>query len=126
VPDAPAVAPVFGAVVAWFIVLIVRQRGWHRAERRAALLVRQVLAPGEIDGREERGYLEVRSRTVPGRTCRAPVWPGRITVLEGGRPTTCLCWRPTQSLPSREPIVVHKLMRGASSCTGAPRTGPLP
>jgi hypothetical protein len=99
---------VFGAVAPAFIV-------WRRvadatADARADRLARELLTPAEYAQLVERGYLEVRSRTRPGRVYRIPADPGLVAVRDGDAPPVYLCLQPLERLPSRDIVLLHKLM----------------
>jgi hypothetical protein len=101
------------------------ERAWARADRRADLLVRELLTPDELEQLDGCGYLEVPSRLVPGRSYRVPAWPGRITVIEHGRALNWLCLQPVENVPARELVLLHKLMLEGSEeeyCQRANRT----
>jgi len=107
------------------IAVVCDERAWARADRRADLLVRELLTPDELEQLDGRGFLEVPSRLVPGRCYRVPAWPGRITVVEDGRTLAWLCLQPVENVPARELILLHKLMLEGSEeeyCRMANRT----
>jgi hypothetical protein len=107
----PVILALVGCTVAFlFVVLVGLEGDGDRAARRADLLVREVLSAAELAELDERGYLEVPSRTWPARRYRVPAWPGWVIVVEDGRAVSWLCLRPTRALPPRELVVVHKLM----------------
>ena len=82
----------------------------QKAERRAALLVRQLLTPAELNQLEACGYLEVPSRITAERVYRIPASPGLVTVVDSGSPAMRLCLQPSRSLPSQEHVLLHKLL----------------
>lgn len=88
---------------------------WRRvadasADARADRLARELLTPAEYAQLVERGYLEVRSRTRPGRVYRIPADPGLVAVRDGDAPPVYLCLQPLERLPSRDVVLLHKLM----------------
>jgi len=66
-------------------------KGWSRAERRAADLLRDTLTPEQFRQLVWRGYLEVPSPTEPQRVYRVPRTKGYIQVIENGRAVMRLC-----------------------------------
>ena len=80
------------------------------AEARADRLLRDVLTPGEYAQLVARGYLEVPSRSRPGRTYRIPSTGGPVLVREKGAASVRLCLQPKAWLPGREVVLVHKLL----------------
>jgi hypothetical protein len=85
-------------------------RGWSRAERRAADLLRDTLTPEQFRQLAWRGYLEVPSPTEPQRVYRVPRTKGYIQVIENGRAIMRLCVQPVECLPDADVVVLHKLM----------------
>jgi len=85
-------------------------RGWSRAERRAAGLLRDVLTPEQLRQLLWRDYLEIPSPTEPQRIYRVPRSRGYVQVIENGRATMRLCLQPTEYLPDADIVVLHKLM----------------
>jgi len=59
-------------------------KGWSRAERRAADLLRDTLTPEQFRQLVWRGYLEVPSPTEPQRVYRVPRTKGYVQVIENG------------------------------------------
>jgi hypothetical protein len=86
------------------------ESNWTSANRRAVMLVRELLSPNELDQLRRDGYLTVPSRSTPGREYRIPERPGVVTVVDGGEPGVRLCLQPAHSLPEREHVIVHKLL----------------
>ncbi len=85
-------------------------KGWSRAERRAADLLRDILTPEQIHQLVWRGYLEVPSPTEPQRIYRVPKGRGYVQVIENGRAVMRLCVQPVECLPDADIVVLHKLM----------------
>jgi len=85
-------------------------RGWSRAERRAASLLRETLTAEQLRQLTWRGYLEVSSPTEPQRVYRVPRSKGYVQVLENGRAVMRLCLQPVECLPDADIVVLHKLM----------------
>lgn len=85
-------------------------KGWSRAERRAADLLRDTLTPEQCRQLVWRGYLEVPSPTEPQRVYRVPRTKGYVQVIENGRAIMRLCLQPIECLPDADLVVLHKLM----------------
>jgi len=85
-------------------------RGWSRAERRAASLLRETLTAEQLRQLTWRGYVEVSSPTEPKRVYRVPRSKGYVQVLENGRAVMRLCLQPVECLPDAYIVVLHKLM----------------
>ena|SRR5579871_3456694 len=103
-----------GALIVGLIIVlgtciysIVRQR---RANRRAVQLLDKLLDPTELAKLRAVGYLEVQSRSTPGRRYRIPQQPGFVTVFDEGIPVLCLCSQPTTTLPAAEYVLLHKIL----------------
>jgi len=103
------VAPLAISPIVW-LILQPYCRGWSRAERRAADLLRDTLTPEQFRQLVWRGYLEVPSPTEPQRVYRVPRTKGYIQVIENGRAVMPLCVQPIESLPDADVVVLHKLM----------------
>lgn len=101
-----------GAIVP--VILLVLQphlRGWSRAERRAASLLRDMLTPEQCRQLLWHGYLEVPSPSSAGRVYRVPrAQGGFVQVIEDGKAVMRLCVQPVEHLPDADVIVLHKLM----------------
>jgi len=106
-----ALAPVLWLVVQPYI------KGWSRAERRAADLLRDTLTPEQLRQLVWRGYLEIPSPTEPQRVYRVPKKKGYVQVMENGRAIMRLCLQPVEYLPDADVIVLHKLMIEANEET---------
>ena len=106
-----ALAPVLWLVVQPYI------KGWSRAERRAADLLRDTLTPEQMRQLVWRGYLEIPSPTEPQRVYRVPKKKGYVQVMENGRAIMRLCLQPVEYLPDADVIVLHKLMIEANEET---------
>ncbi len=102
--------------LAWWLYhresALTNQRG--DAERRAQLLVDQMLSRPEHDQLLLLGFLELRSRLIPGRTYRIPRRRGQVQVYENGRHAGSLCIQPTRWVPDGDLVLMHKLMIEAS------------
>jgi hypothetical protein len=85
-------------------------KGWSRAERRAADLLRDTLTAEQFRQLIWRGYVEIPSPTEPQRLYRVPKSKGYVQVFENGRPTMRLCLQPVEFLPDADIVVLHKLM----------------
>jgi len=92
-------------------------KGWSRAERRAADLLRDILTPEQFRQLLWRGYLEIPSPTAPQRVYRVPRTKGYVQVIENGRATMRLCLQPVECLPDADVVVLHKLMIEANEET---------
>jgi len=92
-------------------------KGWSRAERRAADLLREILTPEQFRQLLWRGYLEIPSPTAPQRVYRVPRTKGYVQVIENGRATMRLCLQPVECLPDADVVVLHKLMIEANEET---------
>jgi hypothetical protein len=92
-------------------------KGWSRAERRAAGLLRDTLTPEQCRQLVWRGYLEVPSPTEPQRVYRVPRTKGYVQVIENGRAVMRLCLQPIECLPDADLVVLHKLMIEANEET---------
>jgi hypothetical protein len=92
-------------------------KGWSRAERRAASLLRDTLTPEQCRQLVWRGYLEVPSPTEPQRVYRVPRTKGYVQVIENGRAVMRLCLQPIECLPDADLVVLHKLMIEANEET---------
>jgi hypothetical protein len=92
-------------------------KGWSRAERRAAGLLRDTLTPEQCRQLVWRGYLEVPSPTEPLRVYRVPRTKGYVQVIENGRAVMRLCLQPIECLPDADLVVLHKLMIEANEET---------
>lgn len=104
---------VIAAVISPVIWLILQPhlRGWSRAERRAANLLRDVLTPEQCRQLLWYGYLEVQSPSAAGRIYRVPRARGSfVQVIEDGKAVMRLCVQPIERLPDADVIVLHKLM----------------
>ena len=95
--------------VVW-LFLLPYLKGWSRAERRAANLLRDMLTPEQLRQLLWRGYLEIPSPTEPKRTYRVPRNKGYVQVLENGHAIMRLCLQPAEYLPDADVVVLHKLM----------------
>jgi hypothetical protein len=104
---------VIAAVISPVLWLILQPhlRGWSRAERRAANLLRDVLTPEQCRQLLWHGYLEVQSPSAAGRIYRVPrTRGGFVQVIEDGKAVMRLCVQPIERLPDADVIVLHKLM----------------
>jgi len=99
------VSPVLGLVIQPYL------KGWSRAERRAAHLLRDVLTPEQCHQLLWHGYLEVPSPSSAGRVYRVPrTRDGFVQVIENGKSVMRLCVQPVERLPDADVVVLHKLM----------------
>jgi hypothetical protein len=100
-----------------WLVLQPYVKGWSRAERRAADLLRDILTPEQCRQLMWHGYLEVPSPTTAQRVYRVPRTRGYVQVIENGRAIMRLCLQPVESLPDADIVVLHKLMIEANEET---------
>lgn len=80
------------------------------AERRAELMLRDILGEGAFQQFIRRGYLEVRSPTFPTRIYLVPERQGPVTVCEFGKPVMRLCVQCVDRVPDYDAVAMHKLM----------------
>ena len=80
------------------------------AERRAEILLREVIGEEAFIRLGRRGYLEVPSPTFPSRVYLVPERQGPVTVCENGRPVMRLCVQTVERVPDYDTVVMHKLM----------------
>lgn len=92
-------------------------KGWSRAERRAAHLLRDTLTPEQWRQLIWQGYLEIASPTEPQRIYRVPRTKGYVQVIENGHAVMRLCLQPVERLPDADIVVLHKLMIEANEET---------
>jgi hypothetical protein len=85
-------------------------KGFWRAERQAADLLRDTLTPEQFHQLTWRGYIEIPSPTEPHRVYRVPRSKGYVQVIENGRAVMRLCLQPVECLPDADVVVLHKLM----------------
>ena len=83
---------------------------WSIAERRAEMLLEELLTPSEYQQLDQSRYLEVVSPSNPERAYRLPRAPGRIAVFERGIHIENLCVQPVDQVPDGDIILTHKLM----------------
>jgi len=103
---------VIGLAIAPLLWLIAQPylRGWSRAERCAANLLRDILTAEQLRQLTWRGYLEISSPTKLQRVYRVPRSKGYVQVIENGRAIMRLCLQPVECLPAADIVVLHKLM----------------
>ncbi len=80
------------------------------AERRAELLLTEILRPEEYRQLKRKGYLDVTSPTRPTRIYRVPRSRDQVRVYEGGRLIERLCVQSIEPVPYADVVVMHKLM----------------
>jgi hypothetical protein len=80
------------------------------AERRAQTLVGEMLTPQQKEQLAALGFVELRSRLIPGRSYRIPRRRGQVQVYEEGRHAGSLCIQPTRWVPDGDLVLMHKLM----------------
>jgi hypothetical protein len=79
-------------------------------EDRSGALLRDLLTEREYEELAQRGYLDVASPSIGHRIYRIPRDGGLVRVYEQGRAVRSLCVQPAVPLPSKDVIVLHKLM----------------
>jgi hypothetical protein len=82
----------------------------NEAERRAQQLVAQLLTRDQLRQLTTFGFIELRSRLMPGRFYRIPRRRGQVQVYEEGRHAGSLCIQPTRWVPDADLLVMHKVM----------------
>jgi hypothetical protein len=97
-----------------------------RAEKRAAVLLREMLDEQEYQQLTRRGFLEVASPNYEARIYRIPRDMGRVRVYEHGRARVELCVQPAVSLPASDVILLHKLMIQANEEAYLARANKVP
>jgi hypothetical protein len=107
----------FAIVPILWLFLLPYVKGWSRAERQAATLLRDMLTPEQLRQLIWRGYLEIPSPMEPRRTYRVPKSKGYVQVIEDGHATMRLCLQPAEYLPDADVVVLHKLMIEANEET---------
>lgn len=80
------------------------------AERRAEILLSEILRPEEYRQLKRRGYLDVPSPSRPQRTYRVPRSRDQVRVYEEGRLIERLCIQSIEPVPYADVVVMHKLM----------------
>jgi hypothetical protein len=83
---------------------------WSTAERRAEMLLEELLTASEYQQLDQSRYLEVASPSNPERAYRLPRAPGRVAVFERGVHIENLCVQPVDQVPDGDIILTHKLM----------------
>lgn len=105
-----AALALFFALTVW-LFLCPYLKGWLRAERRGACLLRDVLTTEQCRQLRWYGYLDVPSPSTSGRLYRVPrSKSGFVQVIEHGKAVMRLCVQPVECLPDADVIVLHKLM----------------
>jgi len=99
-------------VLAWWLyhreAVLTNERS--EAERRAQKLVADLLPPHQLAQLHQLGFIEMRSRLIPGRCYRIPRRRGQVQVYEEGRHAGSLCIQPTRWVPDGDLVLMHKLM----------------
>lgn len=80
------------------------------AERRAHVLMRDLLSPAQYAQLTRHGYVEVPSPTIEHRVYRIPGAGGLVRVYDQGRAVMDLCLQPVDALPDGDVVLLHKLM----------------
>ena len=81
-----------------------------RADRRACQLLRAVLTQEQYRQLIKRGYIDIKSPSVPQRVYRVPQAHGRVHVIENEKLQASLCLQPFDWVPDADVVVIHKLM----------------
>jgi hypothetical protein len=126
--DPKQAATIALTVVVWFVIVLAASpmiwllvqphvRAWLPAERRATLLLREMLSSDEFRQLTWLGYIDVPSPSDRNRTYRVPRTRGYVQVIEGGRPTMRLCLQPTERIPDADVVLLHKFMIEANEST---------
>jgi hypothetical protein len=92
-------------------------RAWLPAERRATVLLRELLSAEEFRQLNWMGYVDVPSPSNHNRTYRVPRSRGYVQVLEGGRAIMRLCLQPVDRIPDADVVLMHKLMIQANEAS---------
>jgi hypothetical protein len=74
---------------------------------RATALLRAYLTKRQWKQLTQRGYVEVASPSVPGRSYRIPRAGGMVTLFQHGRPQVRLCVSPAEALPRDDVVLLH-------------------
>jgi hypothetical protein len=82
----------------------------RRATRHAEDLVRHVLSDREYAQLRREGFIEVRSRRVPGRAYRIPAGGSPVAALEPDGRLVYLCLQPALPVPRPELLIIQKLL----------------
>jgi hypothetical protein len=101
-------------------------RAWLPAERRATLLLREMLTSEEFRQLTWLGYIDVPSPSDRNRTYRVPRTRGYVQVIEGGRATMRLCLQPTERIPDADVVLLHKFMIEANEATYLDKANKFP
>lgn len=96
------------------------------AEERSAALLREMLSEHEYQQLARHGYVDVVSPSRASRVYRIPCFAGRVRIYEQGRPVAELCVQPSIPLPSKDVIVMHKLMIEANEQGYLARANEIP
>ena len=80
------------------------------AEQRAQQLLPLVLTSAELAQLGGLGFLELRSRLIPGRCYRVPRRRGQVQVYDHGHHAGSLCIQPTGWVPDGDVLLMHKFM----------------
>jgi len=84
------------------------------AERRAQQLLSAMLNREQLAQLNGLGFIELRSRLIPGRSYRVPRRRGQVQVYDHGRHAGSLCIQPARWVPDGDVVLMHKLMIEAS------------
>lgn len=82
-----------------------QEPAWRRADE----LLRDSLTPAQYAQYTSRGYLEVRSRSMPHRVYRVDGWRP-VSVYEKGQFVGAVCIRPREHIPGPDIVLARKLM----------------
>jgi hypothetical protein len=90
-------------------VLLADDASYDEAWRRADALLEDSLTPQQYESYRGRGFLEVKSRSFPGRVYRVDGWRP-VSVYEYGKFVGAVCIRPREHLPGPDVVLARKLM----------------
>lgn len=82
-----------------------QEAAWERAEA----LLRDSVTPKQYASYEASGYLEIPSRSYPGRVYRVDGWRP-VAVFEHGQFVGAICIRPREHLPGPDIVLARKLL----------------
>ncbi|HKS69994.1 MAG TPA: hypothetical protein VJQ45_06220 [Ktedonobacterales bacterium] len=130
----------FGLVIlpgAWLLVRHIRNRlagdmaatspeERALAEERSTALLRELLSEHECQQLTQHGYLDVASPSRASRVYRIPYFAGRVRIYEQGHPVAELCVQSSVPLPTKDVIVMHKLMIEANEQGYLARANEIP
>jgi hypothetical protein len=99
------------------------QRLWSRyrrrrtAARRAEAMVQRVLSGQQYAELRQHGFFKIASRLTPGRVYCVPRGGSPVAVLEPNGRVLYLCLQPAEPIPTRELVVIDKLLLEADEAS---------